>query len=167
MNCLKQVVPLLLFLLCAIPAHAKDGVVVLKISGAINPIVSDYVNQEIRSANESREALVVIEMDTPGGLDTSMRAIIKEIQNSNVPVAAYVSPSGSRAASAGTFIAIASHIAAMSPGTNIGAAHPVNMMGASKRIMEMFLMQASLSLPIATARFSSTTGEGAISASAR
>lgn len=127
MNLSRQVALVLIFL-WAMPAQAKDNVIVLKIAGAINPIVSDYVSQEIRSANETQEALVVIEMDTPGGLDTSMRAIIKEIQSSNVPVATYVSPSGSRAASAGTFIAIASHIAAMSPGTNIGAAHPVNML---------------------------------------
>lgn len=127
MNLSRQVALVLIFL-WAMPAQAKDNVIVLKIAGAINPIVSDYVGQEIRSANETQEALVVIEMDTPGGLDTSMRAIIKEIQNSNVPVATYVSPSGSRAASAGTFIAIASHIAAMAPGTNIGAAHPVNML---------------------------------------
>lgn len=127
MNLSRQVALVFIFL-WAMPAQAKDNVIVLKIAGAINPIVSDYVGQEIRSANETQEALVVIEMDTPGGLDTSMRAIIKEIQNSNVPVATYVSPSGSRAASAGTFITIASHIAAMAPGTNIGAAHPVNML---------------------------------------
>lgn len=120
---------LLLLLLTPIGAMAQDRVVVVKISGAINPVVSEFVKAEIEEANEARDALVVLTMDTPGGLDTSMRVIIKAIQSSKVPVATYVSPSGSRAASAGTFIAIASHIAAMAPGTNIGAAHPVNLMG--------------------------------------
>ncbi len=125
----KQLVTvLILTIFIPFPVYAKDRVVVLSVVGAINPIVSDYLCEEIRSANHGGEALVVVQMDTPGGLDTSMRAIIKEIQNSDVPVATYVSPSGSRAASAGTFIAIASHIAAMAPGTNIGAAHPVNIL---------------------------------------
>lgn len=112
------------------PVFAKDQIVVVKISGAINPVVAEFVSEEIKIANEDEDTMVVLEMDTPGGLDTSMRIIIKSIQSSNIPVATYVSPSGSRAASAGTFIAIASHIAAMAPGTNIGAAHPVNLMGA-------------------------------------
>lgn len=128
----KQVIAVLVILLCAVPAYAKDQVIALKVVGAINPIVADYLSREIQNANETQETLVVIEMDTPGGLDTSMRVIIKEIQNSTIPVATYVSPSGSRAASAGTFITIASHIAAMAPGTNIGAAHPVNMMGSGE-----------------------------------
>ena len=106
-----------------------DGIIVVKIEGAINPVVAEFVANEIRSANESSEELIVIRMDTPGGLDTSMRKIIKAIQSSKIPVASFVSPGGSRAASAGTFIIIASHIAAMEPGTNIGAAHPVNLMG--------------------------------------
>jgi membrane-bound serine protease (ClpP class) len=91
--------------------------------------VAEFVVNEIRSANTSSEELIIIRMDTPGGLDTSMRKIIKAIQSSKIPVASFVSPGGSRAASAGTFIIIASHIAAMEPGTNIGAAHPVNLMG--------------------------------------
>ncbi len=110
-------------------AMGQDRVVVVKISGAINPVVSEFVKAEIQEANEAKDALVVLTMDTPGGLDTSMRVIIKAIQSSKIPVATFVSPSGSRAASAGTFITIASHIAAMAPGTNIGAAHPVNLMG--------------------------------------
>ena len=111
------------------PAFAANQIVVLKISGAINPAVAEFVSHEIHKANKDQQALIVLNMDTPGGLDTSMRQIIKKIQSSEVPVATYVSPSGSRAASAGAFITIASHIAAMAPGTNIGAAHPVNMMG--------------------------------------
>jgi len=117
-----------------------DGIVVIKIDGAINPIVAEFVTNEIRSANASLEELIVIRMDTPGGLDTAMRKIIKAIQDSKIPVVSFVSPGGSRAASAGTFIAIASHIAAMEPGTNIGAAHPVNLMGGGAgeqaRVME-------------------------------
>ena len=111
------------------PAFAANQIVVVKISGAINPAVAEFVSHEIHKANEDQQELIVLNMDTPGGLDTSMRQIIKKIQSSEVPVATYVSPSGSRAASAGAFITIASHIAAMAPGTNIGAAHPVNMMG--------------------------------------
>ena len=119
----------LVFLWFASPVFAANQIVVVKISGAINPAVAEFVSQEIHQANKEQQALIVLNMDTPGGLDTSMRQIIKKIQSSYVPVASYVSPSGSRAASAGTFITIASHIAAMAPGTNIGAAHPVNMMG--------------------------------------
>jgi len=125
----KLLVVLLLLMVWPVNAFGSDGIIVVKIEGAINPVVAEFVANEIRSANTSSEELIVIRMDTPGGLDTSMRKIIKAIQSSKIPVASFVSPSGSRAASAGTFIAIASHIAAMEPGTNIGAAHPVNLMG--------------------------------------
>ncbi|VAX30043.1 Putative membrane-bound ClpP-class protease associated with aq_911, partial [hydrothermal vent metagenome] len=110
-------------------AFADGRIVVVEISGAINPVVAEFVTEEIKAANRAKDELIVIRMDTPGGLDTSMRQIIKGVLNSAVPVATFVGPSGSRAASAGTFITIASHIAAMAPGTNIGAAHPVNLMG--------------------------------------
>jgi len=110
-------------------AQANDRVIVIKISGAINPVVAEFVSEEIEAANQAGDHLAVLEMDTPGGLDTAMRMIIKSIQSSRIPVVTFVSPQGSRAASAGTFIAIASHIAAMAPSTNIGAAHPVNVMG--------------------------------------
>ncbi|MDC0946884.1 nodulation protein NfeD [Nitrospinaceae bacterium] len=123
----------LVFLWFASPVFAANQIVVVKIFGAINPAVAEFVSQKIHQANKEQQALIVLNMDTPGGLDTSMRQIIKKIQSSHVPVASYVSPSGSRAASAGTFITIASHIAAMAPGTNIGAAHPVNMMGSNNQ----------------------------------
>lgn len=123
----------LVFLWFASPVFAANQIVVVKIFGAINPAVAEFVSQEIHQANKEQQALIVLNIDTPGGLDTSMRQIIKKIQSSHVPVASYVSPSGSRAASAGTFITIASHIAAMAPGTNIGAAHPVNMMGGNNQ----------------------------------
>ena len=123
----------LVFLWFASPVFAANQIVVIKIFGAINPAVAEFVSQEIHQANKEQQALIVLNIDTPGGLDTSMRLIIKKIQSSHVPVASYVSPGGSRAASAGTFITIASHIAAMAPGTNIGAAHPVNMMGGNNQ----------------------------------
>jgi len=125
----KLLVVLLLLMVWPANAFGSDGIIVVKIEGAINPVVAEFVANEIRSANTSSEELIVIRIDTPGGLDTSMRKIIKAIQSSKIPVASFVSPGGSRAASAGTFITIASHIAAMEPGTNIGAAHPVSLMG--------------------------------------
>ncbi|HEY5623939.1 MAG TPA: nodulation protein NfeD, partial [Gammaproteobacteria bacterium] len=97
----------------------------IAISGAIGPATADFVSRGIQAADEAGSSLIVLEMDTPGGLDSSMRDIIQAILNSNVPVATYVSPQGARAASAGTYILYASHIAAMSPATNLGAATPV------------------------------------------
>ena len=133
----KLLVIILPLMVWSTNAFGSGGIVVIKIDGAINPAVAEFVTNEIRSANMSLEELIVIQMDTPGGLDTAMRKIIKAIQSSKIPVASFVSPGGSRAASAGTFIAIASHIAAMEPGTNIGAAHPVNLMGGGAgKVME-------------------------------
>ncbi|HEY6873137.1 MAG TPA: nodulation protein NfeD [Geobacteraceae bacterium] len=100
---------------------------VMTVDGPINPVTADYLRKGIREAALKQDRLVLIEMDTPGGLDTAMREIVKEELASPVPVAVFVTPAGARAASAGAVIGLAADILAMSPGTNIGAAHPVSM----------------------------------------
>lgn len=102
-------------------------IAVLTVKGVINPVLADYIDRGIEEAEESNAIACIIQMDTPGGLDTSMRDIVKNIVNARIPVVVYVSPSGARAASAGVFITMAAHVAAMSPNTAIGAASPVSI----------------------------------------
>lgn len=108
------------------PALAQN-VWVIEISGGIGPATSDYVSREIEQAHKEQASFIVLKVDTPGGLDTSMRDIIRAITTSPLPVATWVGPAGARAASAGTYILLASHVAAMAPGTNLGAATPVSL----------------------------------------
>ena len=117
-------------------AEAPRRVVLLRVGGVIDSVTAQYVQRGIRYAQSTGASLVLIELDTPGGLDSAMRQIIQSIFAAGVPVAVYVAPSGARAASAGVFITMAAQVAAMAPGTNIGAAHPVNIAGGEIAVTE-------------------------------
>ncbi|MCP3677200.1 MAG: nodulation protein NfeD [Deltaproteobacteria bacterium] len=128
---IKRVIILILAALTIACSTQADAAVVhyLKVDGIINPVVSEFITKGITAAEKDRAEAIVIQIDTPGGLDLSMRDIVKAMLASEVPVVIYVAPPGSRAASAGLFITYAAHIAAMAPSTNIGSAHPVAMGG--------------------------------------
>ncbi len=130
LNLFRPVMALVVLLACTAMLQAADRageVFLLEVKGAIGPAVSDYVSRSMDYAEEQNAQLVILRMDTPGGLDSSMRDIIKRIIAARVPVATFVAPSGARAASAGTYILYASHVAAMAPATNLGAATPVQI----------------------------------------
>ena len=110
-------------------AADKPAIYVLSIAGSINPQVVEFVGRSLAKAERDKAAALVIELDTPGGLDTSMRSIVQGLLNARLPVIVFVSPSGARAASAGVVIVLAADVAVMAPGTNIGAAHPVQIGG--------------------------------------
>ncbi len=125
---IAALLPALVF--CAFPLAARAGsgeVYVVEVSGTINPGLAEYMIRSMEKASIEGAACVVIQLDTPGGLALSMRSIVMAVLASEIPVVVYVSPSGARAASAGVMITLAADIAAMAPGTNIGAAHPVNL----------------------------------------
>ncbi len=119
--------------LAAVPASAQElrgAILELRIDGVVDPFVANYVRGGIDRAQDEGASAVLITIDTPGGLSSSMREITQAILNAKVPVLGYVSPQGARAASAGTFILLSCNVAAMAPGTNVGAAHPVGLSGA-------------------------------------
>lgn len=145
MKRLKHLIWALLVLLLAAgtagAAAAPQAVYVLPAAGSINPGLAEFIVEGIRQAERENAAALVIELDTPGGLETSMRQIVQAISNAKVPVVVFVYPRSARAASAGVFITMAAHVAAMAPGTNIGAAHPVSIgMGKIDKTMEKKLL---------------------------
>ena len=144
MKRLKHLIPALLVLLLAAGmagAAAPRAVYVLPAVGSINPGLAEFIVEGIRQAERQNAVALVIELDTPGGLETSMRQIVQTITNAKVPVVVYVYPRGARAASAGVFVTMAANVAAMAPGTNIGAAHPVSVgMGKLDKTMEKKLL---------------------------
>ena len=117
----------LLLLLLVAPAVSSAAILKITVDAPIHPVTAEYIVRTIERADREGDALVILALNTPGGLDSSMRQIIEKIVNARTPVAAYVSPGGARAASAGFFIGVACDIFAMAPGTNTGAAHPVGI----------------------------------------
>ena len=127
---------ILVLAVCLTALAEAPAIRVLTLGGPINPVTADYVRKNLHEAARNGDRLVLIEMDTPGGLDTAMREIVKELFASPVPVAVFVTPAGARAASAGALIGLAADILVMSPGTNIGAAHPVSVGEAPDKVMQ-------------------------------
>jgi len=128
---IRLILPVILFSVALYGLSAfgtgERHVNVIEINGVINPVASKFITEAIDQSEEDGAQCLIIQMDTPGGLMDSMRSIVKKMLSARVPVVVYVSPSGARAASAGVFITMAGHIAAMAPSTNIGAAHPVTL----------------------------------------
>lgn len=126
---------LLLGILLADNTGQKSNVTLITYDGAITPACSDFIKLGIESAEKNKSECLIIKLNTPGGLLKSTMVIVSDILESKIPVAVYVSPGGAQAASAGVFITMAAHIAVMSPGTNIGAAHPVSLQGGQDSVM--------------------------------
>jgi membrane-bound serine protease (ClpP class) len=127
--------PIALLLFVAFGHVAAQTVITVKIDGTINPAAASFIQSSLQKAADRRAECVIIRLNTPGGLLKSTRVIVSEILESKIPVVVYVSPAGAQSASAGVFITLAAHIAAMAPGTNIGAAHPVTLQGEQDSIM--------------------------------
>ncbi|MGC9529514.1 MAG: NfeD family protein [Candidatus Bipolaricaulaceae bacterium] len=129
MAVMRRAVLALLVVAAVAAAAAGEEIVKLSVRGSINPVTAGYVVRGLARAAESGAVVVVLVLDTPGGLDSSTQDIVQAILGSAVPVAVWVGPPGARAASAGTFVLLAAHVAAMAPGTSVGAAHPVSLTG--------------------------------------
>ncbi|MCX7973615.1 MAG: nodulation protein NfeD [Candidatus Aminicenantes bacterium] len=146
---IKRFFPYLIFFLFIFSLREAQGtVLMINVDAPIHPITSEYIRQAIDRAEREKANLLIIQLNTPGGLESSMREIISRLLSSKVPVATYVSPSGARAASAGFFIGIASDLFIMAPGTNTGAAHPVGISITGQQIdktMEEKILQDSIS----------------------
>jgi membrane-bound serine protease (ClpP class) len=128
---------LISYFLCSSGFCKENKIFLVKIDAPITPVIANFLIYSIDLANKEASQALIIELDTPGGLVESTREIVKEILQSKVPIIVYVSPSGARAASAGTFILLASHLAAMAPGTRVGAAHPIELTGkADEKVIE-------------------------------
>jgi membrane-bound serine protease (ClpP class) len=138
---------------------AEKKVYLITVDAAITPVIAEYINKSIDTAEKNSAEAVIIELDTPGGLVDSMREIVKKMMSSDVPVIVYVGPAGARAASAGVFITIAANIAAMAPTTHIGAAHPVTMEGKMDKTMETKIVNdlAAMARSIAVKRGKNAT----------
>ncbi|MGQ0739725.1 MAG: NfeD family protein [Bacteroidota bacterium] len=132
---MKRFLPYCIFLLLLPAPLLAQKVVSMKVEGAINPVTAEFIHDGIQKAAKENAECLVIHLNTPGGLLKSTRIIVSDILSSPVPVIVYVSPPGAQSGSAGVFITLAAHIAAMSPGTNIGAAHPVTLQGQMDSIM--------------------------------
>ncbi len=131
---------LLIFSLLVLPLSAPGAeVMVIPLDGVVNPVAAEFLTKSLQKAQEQAVEALIVELDTPGGLDASMRSVVKAINASSVPVVVYVSPPGARAASAGTFITLAAHVAAMAPQTNLGAATPV---GVGQKLQEAVAKKA-------------------------
>jgi membrane-bound serine protease (ClpP class) len=153
----KVVIPLLLFFLVNWVAAAQtssDPVVVLEVRGVINPLSVRYLDRTLRLARQQQAQVVVMTLDTPGGLETAMREIVQTLMESSLPTVVYVAPRGARATSAGLFIALAADVAAMAPATHIGAAHPVPLGSEASEVMDekMISDAAALARSVASSR---------------
>ena len=133
--CMKRILPYCLFLLFFPPGILAQTVISIKIDGTINPVSADFIHDGIEKARAKKAACLLIHLNTPGGLLKSTRVIVSDMLDSPVPIVVYVSPGGAHAGSAGVFITLAANIAAMAPGTNIGAAHPVALQAAMDSTM--------------------------------